>query len=73
MSTQIAVIIWVALGIALKCLFFYLDPEYRKDSGRQFGPGRAGLQMMRRYPLREIGWYAYMAASFVVVFQVLAP
>ncbi|MEX0283089.1 MAG: hypothetical protein AB3N23_00610 [Paracoccaceae bacterium] len=69
MSAQVAVILWIVQGIALKVLMLWLDPKYRKAYGRWFTPGTEGLQMLRMFPVREIGWYAYMALTFVLMLR----
>ena len=69
MSVKVLLILWLLQGIALKLLLIWLDPKYRKAFGRWYMPGTEGFQMMRKFPIREIGWYVYMAATFILMLE----
>ena len=69
MSVKVLLILWLLQGIALKLLLIWLDPKYRKAYGRWYMQGTEGFQMMRKFPVREIGWYVYMAATFILMLE----
>jgi hypothetical protein len=75
MSAMAAVLVWIAFGIALKLGLLAADKRYRRDYTRRLHASEpvARFMLIRRYPLRELGWYGAMAVSAFFFFGLVEP
>ena len=65
MSVLTAFLLWLAVIVGFKLVLVATDAKYWSDHKRWLGgPVRDRLYLIRRYPVRELGWYAGALAIF---------
>lgn len=72
MSVEAAVIGWFVAMLASKVAQVYFFKDYRKDWNKWDRiKDPIGWRLIRTHPVHELGWYVFVAALGIILFQLV--